>query len=448
MHLVPFDDAISQAPRSGPLWNRTSLPRRNGWMSVSGSTLQPVDEAVAPTGSVGATRLACAEPMQSARVVVEHVTADVLATHRDAWADLCSRSLDPNIFLDPAFALPLLQHVGQHDRLRFLLIWEDCGPTFFGRLLGLFPLELPRTRLAPIARGLAHEQTSCGTPLVDRTQATAVFDAALTWLDGPRGRSAALALTEVAEDGAFLAMLRRSCGETSRRVTILEERERAVLHRPDGAASPIASFASAKRRKERARQLRRLSETGVRTYASARTASDVATAMERFLALELKGWKGARGTALLADPSLATFVRTMTRLMARDGRCRVDSIEIDGRPVAMGIILSDGDRAYFWKTTFDEAYASFSPGVQLTLELTRTQLCDEKVAMTDSCAVANHPMINRLWTDRAAVVDVIVSVRSGRDRRFDRSLSLETLRCGLRRRAKTLLHMARSMRNR
>lgn len=417
---------------------------------MSGSTLRPVDEGVAPIGAddVGATQLAVAEPIGCRRVVVEQVTADVLATHREAWADLCGRTLDPNIFLDPAFALPLLQHVGQCDRLRFLLIWEDCGPTFFGRLLGLFPLELPRTRLAPIARGLAHPQTSCGTPLVDRTQATTVFDAALTWLDGPRSRSAALALTGIAGDGAFLAALRRSCGESSRRVAILEERERAVLHRPDGAGGRIASFASAKRRKERARQLRRLSETGVRIYASARTAGDVATAMERFLALELKGWKGARGTALLADPSLATFARTMTRLMACDDRCRVDSIEIDGRPVAMGIILSDGDRAYFWKTTFDEAYASFSPGVQLTLELTRTQLSDVKIAMTDSCAVADHPMINRLWADRTAVLDVIVSVRSGRDRRFDRSLSLETLRRGLRRRAKTLLETVRSLRRR
>ena len=46
------------------------------------------------------------------------------------------------------------------------------------------------------------------------------------------------------------------------------------------------------------------------------------------------------------------------------------------------------------------AFASASPGVQLTLALTERQI-GTGVAETDSCAIADHPMIDRIWPDRA-----------------------------------------------
>ena len=129
---------------------------------------------------------------------------------------------------------------------------------------------------------------------------------------------------------------------------VLAAHHRAILDAaPVAETKAITSIASARRRKELRRQRRRLSETGVRRYVSARAPAEIARATERFLALEHNGWKGARGTALLADPTLATFVRTMTRLMAHEGKCRIDSLEIDGRPVAMGIVITVGDRAHF-----------------------------------------------------------------------------------------------------
>ncbi len=132
-------------------------------------------------------------------------------------------------------------------------------------------------------------------------------------------------------------------------------------------------------------------------------------ATERFLDLEARGWKGAKGTALLQDSGLAAFARTMTRLMARQGKCRVDSLELDGRAVAMAIVLRSGDRAYFWKTAYDETLASRSPGKQLALALTERLAADPTVALTDSCAVQDHPMIDRLWPDRMVVGDVLIA---------------------------------------
>jgi hypothetical protein len=96
----------------------------------------------------------------------------------------------------------------------------------------------------------------------------------------------------------------------------------------------------------------------------------------------------------------------MTRRLAREGKCRIDALTVDERPVAMGIILRSRNRAFFWKSAYDEAFAAQSPGVQLALEVTRIQQAEDACRVTDSCAVAGSPMIERLWHDRLPIVDL------------------------------------------
>ena len=44
-------------------------------------------------------------------------------------------------------------------------------------------------------------------------------------------------------------------------------------------------------------------------------------------------------------------------------------LTIDDRPIAAAITLFSGDRAWFWKTAYDEEHARCSPGVQLALDV-------------------------------------------------------------------------------
>ena len=60
-------------------------------------------------------------------------------------------------------------------------------------------------------------------------------------------------------------------------------------------------------------------------------------------------------------------------------------------PIAMAIMLSGQRRAYCWKISFDEAFALYSPGVQLMIEVTRRQLADPDMLLTDSCADRGRP---------------------------------------------------------
>lgn len=48
-----------------------------------------------------------------AQTRIERVDARGMVAHRDAWADLAARALEPNLFLEPDFLLPLIDALGE-----------------------------------------------------------------------------------------------------------------------------------------------------------------------------------------------------------------------------------------------------------------------------------------------------------------------------------------------
>jgi hypothetical protein len=84
---------------------------------------------------------------------------------------------------------------------------------------------------------------------------------------------------------------------------------------------------------------------------------------------------------------------------------------VDGRAIAAAIVLRSGRCAWFWKIAYDEAFARYSPGVMLTVELTHELLDDPGVTRADSCATANHAMIDHLWRERIPLCDRLIAVR-------------------------------------
>ncbi len=104
----------------------------------------------------------------------------------------------------------------------------------------------------------------------------------------------------------------------------------------------------------------------------------------------------------------------------------INRILIDGRAIAASIVLHSGRSAWFWKIAYDEAFARYSPGVMLTVELTRELLDDAKVACANSCATADHAMIDHLWRERLPLCDRLIAVKA--HRHFALARDLEGLR--------------------
>jgi hypothetical protein len=94
---------------------------------------------------------------------------------------------------------------------------------------------------------------------------------------------------------------------------------------------------------------------------------------------------------------------------ARRRRLERLSIALDGRPIAMLASFVTPPGAFGFKTAFDERFARFSPGVLLQLE-NLAMLERPGIDWSDSCAAADHPMIDHLWRERRAIGWVNVAI--------------------------------------
>jgi CelD/BcsL family acetyltransferase involved in cellulose biosynthesis len=307
--------------------------------------------------------------------VAEFVSLAALADAAPAWAVLCGRA-EPNPFAEPGFLLPLLAYE-RPKRLAFVLVRAK------GRLVGFAALILPRVGLAS-----AWMSPYAALPAVafDRDASPAAL-AALADLLRARTRLTGVVWPFVERDGS-LAKALGAVGLPLR----LAGRTRRVALRIDGAAAFEARL-DPKRRTKWARQARRLSTRGELE------AKPGAEGIEAFFEVERKGWKGARRTSLADDPARLAFAREALTAFDRAGRLDALTLRLDGAPIAAGLVLKAGDRAFYWKTAYDEAYSEASPGVQLTLAHSRLLAETAGLALADSCAVEDHPMIGRVWSD-------------------------------------------------
>ena len=275
-------------------------------------------------------------------------------------------------------------------------------------LVGLLPVvSMQQAYKIPLpALVSAHPYGTLCSPPLDHGMAV---DAAATLMQAARQSGArALVLREVALDGAamkaFNTVLR---GEGLRR-RVLQWHLRASLDATRDADELLRDALGSGKLKELRRQRRRLAEHGEVAFDVARSPQEVATALETFLTLEASGWKGARGTALAQVEGDAAFIRRATAALAATGNCEIVTLRAGETPVASGIVLRHQSRAFFFKLGVDERFAKFSPGVQLTLDLTRHLCADPAITSADSTASPDHPMINPIWRGRFAIGDVLI----------------------------------------
>ena len=317
------------------------------------------------------------------------------------WRRLAGRAAEDNVFFQPEAVLPAIGHLGEAPQIA---VTRDPA----GQLAGLAPVIGTRLgRIAPAVRLWSHDYAPLGVPLVDRRD----VDGAVSALVEDTAGRASLIVPDLPLDGpvatAFVAAAKRG----NRPLAVIDRHVRAMLARRDDA--DIRATLPARRRKELARQMRRLADLGTVTVETTVDADCVRARFEEFLTLEAAGWKGRRGTALASTAATAAFARELVFNLSEAGAARIDSIRLDAHPIAILVGFVGGATAYTWKIAYDEAYGRFSPGAQLMLEAPRSLFSDPRVARIDSCAAADHPMIDRLWADRMAIGTLVIGPPGG-----------------------------------
>ena len=324
---------------------------------------------------------------------------------REGWDALAGRATEPNPFAERWCLETGLEAFGG-DAVELASLSVD------GELAGVLPL-IRRWNYEgypfPHIGTWLHANAFCGAPLVAAGHEHAFWRELLHWADGRAGRALFLHLEALPTDGPLYAALRDLCA--------LEHRAAAVVHRVDRAllSSELAPQAyydasmSGKKRKELRRQHTRLAEQGAIAFERRLDDAGLAEWADAFLALERAGWKGREGSALACDPSKAAFFRDALAGAAAHGRLERLAITLDSAPIAMLANFVTPPGAYSFKTAYDERYARFSPGVLLQRE-NLDLLARDAIVWADSCAAADHPMIERIWREKRTIVRVSVAI--------------------------------------
>lgn len=323
------------------------------------------------------------------------------------WRALAQRAIEPNGYYLPAWALAVSATARSRTNASALPAFDKTS----SRLIGLMPvISLWRACKIPLpALVSAHPYGTLCSPLIDRD---APIEAATQVLQQARKAGAhALVLNDVALDGAAMNVLKQALSRDGLKPRILSSYLRASLDATQDDETLLREALGSKKLKEQRRLRHRLEEHGPVTFDVARRPDEIGPALETFLQLEASGWKGKRGTALVQHAGDAAFIRRAVPALAETAQCEIITLRAGTAPVAAGIVLRHQDRAFFFKLGIDERFARYSPGVQLTLELTRHLCADPAIASADSTASADHPMINPIWRGRFAVGDVLVPLR-------------------------------------
>jgi CelD/BcsL family acetyltransferase involved in cellulose biosynthesis len=357
---------------------------------------------------------------------VEIRRLDELAAFASELRDLTDRALAPNAFYEPAFIAASAPVFGR-DVLAGL-VWRRAAPR---RLIGFFPVAIERRRYGlniPMLVGWTHSYGPLGTPLIDRDCSEAAvaawFDHVAT--DPTLPKLMLMPYLPVEDDVA--QVLDAALAHRKGRSEHFALHRRALLAPHGDRAGYLDQAMPHKKRKELRRLRKRLADSGDLTSATTAEPAELTAALADFLALEASGWKGRAGTAAEHNGGVRRFVVGAVTALAAEGKASMSRLALDGRAIATIVTLRSGDTAWCWKIAYDETFSRSSPGVQILLDVTETMLADASIACADSCATADHPMIDHIWRERLALSDRLICVVKCDAALFAHACKLETWR--------------------
>jgi hypothetical protein len=347
---------------------------------------------------------------------------------------LCVRTIEPNVFFNPRFLAPAMPRLEDRE-VRLAVIRDGGAERSRLRLLVPFSIERPPVPLGvTVMRSWSSPFGPLGTPLLDRDDPAGVVGDFFDMLSRPHLKlPKVLVLPEMRLDGPVASLLTAVADARGLPIETTAYLKRPFLQSDLEGEAYLKQALRPHHYREFRRMKRRLADKGRLEHVVARAEEDVRNGLEAFLTLEASGWKGRQRTAMAIDRFRAAFAREAVHRLAEQDMCRVHLLTLDGEPIAALIVFVEAGMAYTWKTAYDEAHAAFSPGTLLMIEVTKQHLDDPNIEATDSCAVPDHPVMSRLWSERRKMGTVVIGMVPTADR--------------LVRQAASQLHLHRETRN-
>lgn len=322
------------------------------------------------------------------------------------WDALSRDTVTENPAYSRQYVLAGLDTIDAGANLRAVAISDENG-----RLVGFFPFRL--RILAPfpwpVSVGAQNIYQFAGAPLVARQCAGSVVS---TWLDGIEAGAPSRfwALSNIDLNSGCIEIVRAQLAARGLGLRAVAAYRRPSLTGRAGSSEAHSAEVIRKRRvKDIARNLRRLREIGEVSFERVREPEKVKQRVEQFLAIEQSGWKGENGTALLSKGRDAAFARlAFAGREGADGLAVVDSLFLDGDPIAMSVNMASGSTLFTLKCAYDENYRKFGPGLLLEYLVVEEFFKSGAFADMDSSTTMDGHVIQELWDGSKTMACVII----------------------------------------
>ncbi|MDO6964825.1 GNAT family N-acetyltransferase [Rhizobium alvei] len=330
---------------------------------------------------------------------------------------LSNRAVEPNVFFTSRFLAPAMPRLEDKD-INLAIIRDEDGARSRLRLLMPYSIEKPGFSIGtPIIRAWANPFGPIGTPLVDAENAAETLDNFFDALGKAGNRlPRVLVLPDIRLGGMFARIAKAIAISRNMPITVTNQHWRPMLESLADGETYLKRNVRSSHMREMRRQWSHLEKLGRTEYVVARQPQEIRARMEEFLLLEASGWKGKKRSAMLSDRYRAAFAREAVNNLAEIDAARIHTIDLEGQAIASMIVLMMNGEAYTWKTAYNEDYAKYSPGKLLTAHLTEWHLDDANIVRTDSCAVPDHPIMSRLWSEREEMGTLVIGLTPNSDR--------------------------------
>lgn len=288
------------------MWARASEGNARG-LSGTEAVLATMRARAAPLGAFRATLL----PARAATQLAE------------AYRMVEARALATDPCLHPEFLAAAARHDPALRDLAILALWkgdELCALTPVlpgGSFLSRRVWRVPRI-----------DDVSAGAPFVVLDQAVEAIAATLDWF---ADREADLVFEDMEADAPFRDALARVCARRSGTPRFVSAgHARPATGRGDAVANPTGAV-----------------------FERAGEPAALRAAVESYLLLDARETARAGRPALIERAGAANLVRAITRQLGRSDRCRVFQLRDAAGPLAVAIVLSDGERSVLWRIASD-----------------------------------------------------------------------------------------------
>jgi len=352
----------------------------------------------------------------SASIIVRRIRpADYGALTR-LFDELSRRALAPNPHMAPA-AIAAAALLMPSDAITILAAWqsEALGSE---RLLGIWAFARRRDWRSGFAASLVspllplYEVSSA--PVIDRDHVEDVVQAMLRHINAASDLPKTLALPLLPQDGALTDALREACRASGSRFSTYETWQRPMLlPQPGDDAERYLRRALGASYKKRMQQFRSVAKAG--DVAFRRLRGEAAREdFEAFLTLEAAGWKGQARTAILSRTVDAAYFRKLVSGFAAGDALQLDTLLLDEKPIAMGMLVESAGTRHFLKIAYDEAQGRLSPGRALTIAMIQADFAGAPAEVFDSGAGDGVDPGTYAWGERRTMGNSVIGLGGGR----------------------------------